>query len=163
MNCRNCSAKMKETTENYRYKESGLDNVMLADIKIRRCPDCGDVCVSIPGMEELHQEIACAVARKAGHLNPAEVRFIRKYLGFSGADFAKRMGVTPETVSRWESGAKPLGPISERMVRLAALAMTPVRNYDLSELDLIDAKGGPSGLRVVHKGNHWSAKATVAA
>ncbi|MGH9782549.1 MAG: hypothetical protein ACRD88_00040 [Terriglobia bacterium] len=38
--------------------------------------------------------IATTIARKAPGLTPAEIRFLRKCLGWSGADFAAHMGVS---------------------------------------------------------------------
>ena len=41
--------------------------------------------------------------RKKRRLAPEEIKFLRKSLGWAGVDFAKHMGATPETVSRWET------------------------------------------------------------
>jgi DNA-binding transcriptional regulator YiaG len=39
--------------------------------------------------------IAHAVIAKRERLTPAEIRFLRKFLGWSGADFAAHVGTTP--------------------------------------------------------------------
>ena len=39
---------------------------------------------------ELHRAIAIAVSQKTARLSGEEVRFLRKFLGWSGADFARR-------------------------------------------------------------------------
>src|SRR5260370_42646785 len=36
-----CGTEMKSRKENYRYTESGLDNVILLGVEVRRCPSCG--------------------------------------------------------------------------------------------------------------------------
>jgi hypothetical protein len=41
-----------------------------------------------------------AVIAKRSRLTAAEVKFLRKYLGWSGADFARHMGVAPESTGR---------------------------------------------------------------
>jgi DNA-binding transcriptional regulator YiaG len=65
----------------------------------------------------LNEVLAKAIAKKPHRLTPGEIRFLRKYLGWSGKDFAQFMGVTPETVSRWENGAGRIGETAERFLR----------------------------------------------
>jgi YgiT-type zinc finger domain-containing protein len=89
MKCESCGAQMKVGRENYRYAESGLDTITLVDIEVRRCPECGEYEVSVPRIEELHCLIAQQVALKRARLTPQEIRFLRKYLGFSGVDFRR--------------------------------------------------------------------------
>jgi hypothetical protein len=43
------------------------------------------------------------VIHKPARLSGSEVRYLRKYLGWSGADFAGHVGVDPSTVSNWET------------------------------------------------------------
>src|SRR2546425_3135547 len=101
MKCTECGTQMKARRENYRYDECGLRHVTLMGIEVRRCPRCGNYEVSIPHVEKLHRLIARVVIEKTTRFTGEEVRFLRKSLGWSGSDFAKRMGVTDETVSRW--------------------------------------------------------------
>jgi transcriptional regulator with XRE-family HTH domain len=56
--------------------------------------------------------------------------------GWSGVDFAKHMGVTPETVSRWESAEhlKPMGGTAERLLRLAVAYGQPIDEYPIDML-----------------------------
>ena len=68
-------------------------------------PKCGEHEVAIPRIEDLHRTIAQAVIAKRERLTPAEIRFLRKFLGWSGADFAAHVGTTPETVSRSKTAA----------------------------------------------------------
>jgi transcriptional regulator with XRE-family HTH domain len=46
------------------------------------------------------------------------------------------MGVTPETVSRWESAenAKPMGGTAERLLRLAVAHGQPIDEYPIDML-----------------------------
>jgi len=80
--------------------------------------------------------IAMALIRHPGRLTPNEIRFLRKWLGWSGVDFAKHMGVTPETVSRWESvdNGKPMGGTAERLLRLAVAHGQPIDEYPIDML-----------------------------
>ena len=136
MKCPQCRHEMVRTVENHRYAESGLPNVVLVGVEVRRCPNCGENMVAIPRMEELHRTLAMALIRHTSRLAPSEIRFLRKWLGLSGVDFAKHMGVTPETVSRWESvdNPKPMGGTAERLLRLAVAHGQPVDEYPIGML-----------------------------
>jgi YgiT-type zinc finger domain-containing protein len=70
MKCRACGeADMTEAQETYRYAESGLSNVTLHSITVRRCPHCGNQTVVIPSIASLHKTIAFALAEHAARLN----------------------------------------------------------------------------------------------
>jgi len=96
-------------------------------VEVDRCPKCGAVEIVIPRIEELHRALALAILRKRGRLAAPEVRFLRKYLGWSGADFAKHMGVDAATVSRWENEEQPMGPVADRLLRLMVVTREPRR------------------------------------
>jgi YgiT-type zinc finger domain-containing protein len=89
--CLSCGKAVKSVRENHRYLESGLPNVLLVKVEMRRCPQCGEEELVIPKIEQLHRVLARAVAMNPERLTHQEVRFLRKYLGWSGADFAIRL------------------------------------------------------------------------
>lgn len=146
MKCPQCRHAMVRSTENHRYSESGLSNVVLVGVEVRRCPHCGENVVSIPRMEELHRALAMTIIRQPGRVAPSEIRFLRKWLGWSGVDFARHMGVAPETVSRWESteNPKPMGGTAERLLRLAVAHGQPVDEYPIAMLTEINDDQAPS-------------------
>ena len=129
MKCPECGTQMKIETRNHQYVESGLPNVVLLGLEFRTCPKCGEEERVMPRIAQLHRVIAEAVAEKHARLTGAEVRFLRKHLGWSGEDFAKTMGVTPGTVSRWENEKEAMGPVAERLLRLMALRARPIESY----------------------------------
>jgi DNA-binding transcriptional regulator YiaG len=90
--------------------------------------------VAIPNIEGLHRQIAQSVTAKRGRLTGAEVRFLRKWLGLSGVDFAQHMGVSAETVSRWEQSANPIGTTADRLLRWLVVTREPVSEYPLELL-----------------------------
>jgi transcriptional regulator with XRE-family HTH domain len=67
-------------------------------------------------------------------LAPIEIRFLRKHIGLSGEDFAQRMGVTRETVSRWETGANQMGAVADRLLRLLVINHEPSESYLVDDL-----------------------------
>jgi len=129
MLCLNCGAPMETHRENYHYTASGLPHVTLQQVEVSRCTVCGETEVAIPHIEALHRAIATALVRKPARLAPEEIRFLRKYLGWSGVDFATYMGVAAETVSRWEHGTTPMGGQAERLLRVLVLNLKPVHDY----------------------------------
>jgi putative zinc finger/helix-turn-helix YgiT family protein len=137
MKCMVCGAEMKTGRENFLYDACGLPGVTLMGVEVSRCPECGEYEVAIPQIEDLHQAIAHAVIRKTSPLDAAEIRYLRKYLGWSGVDFARHVGTTPETVSRWETGASPMGAVADRLLRLMVATRAPVSDYSLDLLAAI--------------------------
>ena len=132
--------------ENITYEAGGLPGVTLAGVRVSRCRHCGEYEVSVPNIEGLHRNIAQAITAKRARLVPEEVRFLRKYLGWSGGDFAAHMGTTAETVSRWEHGKAQIGPQADRLLRLMVRCKQPVESYELSELKQI-ARTAPKPMR----------------
>jgi len=163
MTCLECGGKLTTARENYRYLASGLPNVTLIGVEVRRCGTCGDYEVVIPRIEELHKVLAAAIVRSASRLNGQEVRFLRKHLGYSGVDFGKLIGVSSETVSRWENGKERMRPSAEKLLRLMVVHQQPIRNYPLETLARISAESVPKpiGLRV--ENDSWVEHALVAA
>ena len=161
--CRTCGkAEMSSLAETYLYKESGLPNVVLVGVEVRRCPSCGHHELVLPRVTDLHRTIAHAVIHKPARLSGAEVRYLRKYLGWSGADFARHVGVDASTVSNWENDKDQIGTSSDRLLRLMVAHGTPVENYSLDELTKIeDERMPPIEVRVSPKARGWELTAAA--
>jgi putative transcriptional regulator len=157
MKCLECGEPLKVSREPIVYRQSGLPNVRLQSIEVRRCPNCGERYEVIPRIEELHALLARTVATKAPKLTPQEVAFLRKWLGWDRVEFAKRMDVQPETVSRWENGSQAISGTTERLLRLMALTQQPKHDYTLDMIREV-AEGEPKPVRVeVAERNHaWA-------
>ena len=160
MKCGACGEPMVSARENFHYKASGLP-VTLVGVEVRRCKACGEHEVVIPRIELLHREIARAVVRKRSRLTFAEIRYLRTYLGWSGTDFAMHMGVTPETVSRWENNLR-MGPVADRLLRLMVQTFAPVADYSLDSLSELTDEATPVRLRVEASNGGWRADAVAA-
>jgi putative zinc finger/helix-turn-helix YgiT family protein len=122
-----------------RYELGGLPHVELHGVEVARCTKCGLEEVSIPRIQQLHKLLAEHLISLPRSLAPVEVKFLRKHIGLSTIDFARCMGVSRETVSRWETGNKPMGSASDRLLRLLVATSTPISDYSatdvLKELD----------------------------
>jgi DNA-binding transcriptional regulator YiaG len=95
-------------------------------------------------------------------LRPQEIRFLRKYLGYSGADFARVIGVSPETLSRWENGKAEPSRMVDLLLRYMALTRDPLTEYPpvapsvVEELPKqIDRKASTPSFQLRETGNHW--------
>ncbi len=128
MKCLQCGEALVSKREDFNYAASGLEDITLLDVQIDRCPGCGDFEVVIPSLSRLHQSVAAAVAVKPEKLTPPEIRFLRNAVSIrlnkprmTAADVAKRLRVTPQTLSRWESGAQKMGGVSELALRLLCM------------------------------------------
>jgi putative zinc finger/helix-turn-helix YgiT family protein len=157
MTCLECGGKMTSAREAVKYDASGLSRVTLVNVEVRRCRKCGAYEVVIPKIEELHRLIAAVVIQKQEALAPEEIRYLRKYLGWSGVDFAAHMGATPETISRWENGKLAMSPQADRLLRTMVALREPASDYKIDALKQILPKkakplrvglrSGPSGWR----------------
>ena len=141
---------MASKRENHKYTACGLDYVTLVNVEVRRCQACGEWEVVIPKMEQLHRVLAQIVAQGKSHLRGSEIRFLRKYLGYSGAEAASALSVTPETMSRWENDKVPISQSAERFLRLMVVNQQPAQFYPLEELlaDKTDKKPAPIKLDI---------------
>lgn len=155
MKCLNCGGALTSRRANVSYAASGLPHVQLVGVTVRRCQECGESEIAIPHIEKLHRVLADAVIRKPTQLTAGEVRFLRKFLGWSGQDFARNMGVSPETVSRWENGREKMSPTADRLLRLMVVTKQPIDHYGADELAAIRKKASPLRLRLAPSTTDW--------
>lgn len=146
LTCFGCGHGMTSGPENVQYDACGLPGVTLVGVEVSRCGHCGRYEVAIPRIEELHRVMALALVRKSARLTPAEIRFLRTTLGWSGRELADHMGAAAETVSRWEHGKTPMGPQADRLLRLMVLHGTSPECFALSHLKDV-ARRTPADLR----------------
>lgn len=165
MKCRKCgTGDLRVEMVEHHYTESGLPNVYLRNMPMKVCSECGAKKLSIPAIESLHRVIALALLVKNTLLSGDEVRYLRKYVGLSGVDFAKRIGTDPATISRWESGHQPIGAQSERLLRLLVVTMGQVQEYPVEQLDSLDSnKTTPVRLTLERTSSSWRSLAPALA
>lgn len=120
MNCDVCGGTMRFLEDQrYQYAECGLDSVYLDGVDVYACDPCGESVAVIPRIEQLHDELARAIAFKPVPLTGPEVRFLRKQLRMSARQWAAVLHVDHSTLSRWENGSQALGDRSDILVRYA--------------------------------------------
>lgn len=130
MKCMICGGVVRAKRGTHRYDESGLKGIVLCNVEVRRCAACDETEVAIPAIDGLHRLIARTLILKHERLTGAEIRFLRKHLGLTGVAMAARMGVTPETVSRWENAAVTMDAPAEKLLRLMVAHTEPITDYE---------------------------------
>lgn len=157
--CFQCGGVMKEHKENARFDEGGID-IVLRGVSVWRCPKCGESETAIPEFEKLHQVIAMELVKKRRRLTPKEVRFLRKFMGYSTDDFAKKMHVDRGTVSHWESPdtKRPIGKNSELLLRAIVLLGDVAKEYPLEEMATEEGATRPM-LEMSFKKDGWRVEA----
>lgn len=135
MNCLRCGGELGPT-ERLNMPFRSLPGVLLVGLEGRRCSSCGDVEYEIPRIEELIRVLSEMILRKTARLTGDEIRFLRKALGWSGKDLAAKLGVRPETVSRWEAGVVAIGGTPDRLLRMFVAYLHPVQDYSLEQMNV---------------------------
>ena len=137
----------------YRYTESGLTNVWLANGYTIRKTKYGEG-VTIHDMDGLHRALARALSNKP-RLSGTEVRFLRKEMGLSQRGLGELLGVTDQAVSLWERKGQ-LPKTADRLLRLIYVehdrGNAPIRttiqrinDMDAQDLDQIIAEAAKGG------------------
>src|SRR5262245_36801656 len=164
--CMECGSLVSARQETISFEKAiGLPGVYLHTL-VTRCAKCGAFEIMVPNLDGLHHAVARSRVEKQERLSGAEVRFLRKLLGWSGVDFAEHMGTSAETVSRWENGSTPIGPQADRLLRLMVMTRDPIADYRRLDLLKTVAKSRPAKVRIVAKPDShgdWSVKAMRAA
>lgn len=109
------------------------------------CESCGERSYDGRDIEQL-ERLAAAWLAEHGVRTPAELKFMRKAVGIRAADLAAWLGVTPETVSHWETG-KHAADLAVRGA-IAAIVLDATRN-ETTTRNLLGAQGNPDAQRKV--------------
>ncbi|MDE0332609.1 MAG: helix-turn-helix domain-containing protein [Nitrospinae bacterium] len=119
MKCNACEQIYVESTGDYHFKSSGLDNAYIEDVRLIKC-GCG-VGLKIKAMGSVLDQLGNAVINKPGPLSGQEIRYLRKNAGLSAREFARLLEVNHTTLSKWENGRAP-GRASDLLIRFVYAA-----------------------------------------
>ena len=136
MKCIQCGHAMTTKRENVPY--ASLPGTVLVGVEVSRCPNCGEEEIAIPAIEALNRALANAVIRKPARLTGDEAKFLRKYLGYDGASFAKVIGANASSVSRWESGKQQLGLQTDLLLRSLVMLDKKVEAYPIEKFGEVE-------------------------
>lgn len=110
-----------------------------------RCKACGEQYYDGMSLESFEQ-VAAAWLAQHGVRTPEELKFMRKAAGVRAADLAEWLGVTPETVSHWETGKHP--PDIASRTTIAAIVLDALKG-ETTTRDRLKAQGTPDSARKV--------------
>ena len=87
---------------------------------IERVDESGEETIELPKPRELRVSVAIARCLMPEKLQGWEIKAMRKIMGLTLAELAKRLDerTAPETVSRWETDAQPMGGYADKVLRL---------------------------------------------
>jgi putative zinc finger/helix-turn-helix YgiT family protein len=128
------------TTKRENVPYTALPGAVLIGVPVSRCSHCGEYEVGIPAIDELNRALAGAVIRKRTRLVGGEIRFLRSYLGYSGADFARLIGSDPATVSRWETDKQSIGHHTDLLLRAMVALERKVDEYPITAFAEVKAE-----------------------
>lgn len=83
-----------------------MRKVVVSNLPALVCSKCGEVNMYGGVLEQIALLLAASIV-SLPDLFPSEVRFLRKLIGDTQEEFARRLGVARATVNRWEKGEEP--------------------------------------------------------
>lgn len=104
--CERCKTGKLEKTVAPESIEVGT-HVFTAKVPAHKCRKCGEIYFDGPALERFELRAAIELVR-AGEASGEVMRFMRKAAGLRALELAELLAVTPETVSRWETGKQPM-------------------------------------------------------
>lgn len=129
--CVECGATMRAAKGDFRFMLGPRWWVTVADSALHRCPKCGRREGTVRATAALERKVSSEVLRKAAPLAPEEVRFLVECFEWTKREVAARLGVTPETLSRYEQGTYRISPSADRLLRLM-VAVQYLKDRDLA-------------------------------
>lgn len=136
--CANCGAKNVERVilEAYNYNGLGLPIVVSRSVIRTSCATCEQQSHTIPDLGGLKAAVAVSIVADPSKLSGQQIKFLRKAMGLKAIEFAKRIDLAAETISRLENDKIDLsGPLELklRMIVIDALhAKAPGIDIDIS-------------------------------
>lgn len=156
--CENPKELRLQTLNTHKFKESGLDNIILRGVKSYKCEECGEEYYDYGDIDKLHGLIASLLIQKDELLLGREVKYLRKYLGYSGQYFAKFVGYDPAHLSKIENGKNNVSETYDRLIRVMVQSKLPDRSYNIQDLFIEGRLIHFKKLEFSFESNNWTVK-----
>ena len=96
-----------------RNHDGKLYRLHIPELRVHRCGKCGEMLFD----QEADEQVLAALRMEIGLLSPEEIRSQLDHLELSQKEFAGRLGVAPESVSRWLNGAMVQSRLADNAMR----------------------------------------------
>lgn len=101
----------------FHYTACGLEDVYLLNgFRVEKTP-YGEG-VAVDDIDELHRAIGLHLIAHRKALSPKEFRFLRKQLDMTQAELGRALGVSSQTVARYEKGETEIAGPADSMLRV---------------------------------------------
>jgi transcriptional regulator with XRE-family HTH domain len=105
---------------NYDFSAEAGYPVTIREVRGLRCTECGGETLDGRTIEAALDAVALEIARLQTRLSARAARYLRKYLGLTQRELAKRMERARETVAAWECGQTDISPQHDLVLRTLA-------------------------------------------
>ena len=103
--CPACGGTLSPSRKRQSRRVGGRD--FAVTIVARSCRSCGAVFLENASLQRAEMAVACEIARH-GPVSGETFRLLRKTMALPAVVVAGLLDVTPETISRWENGQRPV-------------------------------------------------------
>ena len=104
----------------FHYADCGLQDVYLLNgyefVEVE-----GERGLIIHNMDGLHATIGLVLVEKRKLIGPRELRFLRKQMDLTQAELGTMLGVSDQTVARWEKGETEMSGPADKLLRVLYL------------------------------------------
>lgn len=118
MPCTKCQTAMRLVTREKRIPVAGVE--FLVTMPVWECPMDESWIVPVAVHQEFDRQALRTIATQ-GPATGLTLKFLRGSLKMKATELAELVDTAPETLSRWETGAKPVNPLV--WVAVAAMAL----------------------------------------
>lgn len=145
--CVRCKGQEFERVERKLVRTVG-DQAFSTAIPAERCVKCGEGYISAEDGMRFEAAIAAELARR-GVTSGEGFKYMRRHLALRSGDLAGLLSVAPETVSRWETGQRPVDPAAARLLGVLVLEKTAGRSETIDRLRaLVKPRRQPKTVRL---------------
>lgn len=94
--------------------DGAVHELLLPALELPRCTTCGETVVTAEADERINEALRAHLRL----LTPEQIRSGVKALGLQQQELAERLGVAPETISRWVTGAVIQSRAMDNLLRI---------------------------------------------